>query len=143
MKSLLFKLLPGAAATIAALLLATVFSHAQDNNLPAATPQQAMTAVPLPTPILRPRPMLIPQAAPASTITICGACGAQLEQPQTLMIAQPVRGSFYGMPPVGFVKPCGYQDNCDRIQPRPLFNDPWRRRVQDDCGQQHYHGRRN
>jgi hypothetical protein len=103
MKSFLLKLVPGAVFT-AAVLAIGAFSmlHAQSKTEPVTSPGPQTVTVSQP-----------------GTVLVCGHCGEYLQQPQTVLVALPVRQlvpqggngygrSFYGMPPVVQAYPAGY-----------------------------------
>lgn len=108
MKSILVKFIPGAALVAAAVAIAAVV-HAQTPNQPAAAP--------------------VAQAQ----VIYCGACGAVIQQPAPVLVAQPV---YYPSAAPGLVRgPNGYYfaDDCGaayacRIPPAPVFSltDYWR-----------------
>lgn len=79
MKTLIRKLIPGVVATLLATALGMYcMARAQDKATaaPAAAPNYA--AAPS---------YAQPSAAPAPQLMVCGVCGAQLQQPQVVMIA--------------------------------------------------------
>lgn len=120
MKTLIKKLVPGA-AFVAAVALVISLARAQ-------SPETVNSPAPMSAPASQPATVFAPGApiAPAAQITLCGGCGAELAQPRAVYVAQPVRGaqpvrlggngygqSFYGMPalvqaPPAVVVPAGY-----------------------------------
>jgi hypothetical protein len=137
MKRLLVKLIPGAAATVIAMALCGIFSNAQQTNNAPAPAKYPPPAVSVPAAPLDQVPVQYQQQpAQVRYVTICGACGAEIEQPRAVMVAAPVyrqQGSFYGIPPVGFIgNRCDYDlDECEqRIAPQPVFglSEQWRAR---------------
>ena len=109
MKSLLKKFAPGVALAVLTVAIASVFVlRAQTTPAPAVPPKPAAVdrvepAADQPTAADVGRAIFATQpqhtAAPAaavSPVTICGVCGARIEAPQPVYVAQPVAGQGYG-----------------------------------------------
>lgn len=120
MKSLLFKLIPGAGVTIAALLIGSVWSRGQVQTVKPS--------------VQGPAPELAPQAQPPiaqpATLTICGSCGTRILAPQVVMVAAPADGwqqpNYREPQGVEYVQASYYEP----IRPLPLFPD-WDRPVRE------------
>lgn len=126
MKNLLMKFIPGFALSIAVVMLAA--ARAQSNGSPAPSSPPPPAAAPAPQ-------VQVQVVQPGQPMIVCGVCGAQIGQPQQVLVAPGVdaqEGAYceQGRYPARLVR--GYDGSyyfeAGGIPPAPVYSltDYWR-----------------